>query len=58
MTGYKENQLIHIDPIEAFQDNYIWLIHNDQEYFLPYDQFPWFQDAPIKHISPIPPILE
>jgi len=30
MTGYKENQLIHIDPIEAFQDNYIWLIHNDQ----------------------------
>ena len=30
MTGYKENQLIHIDPVEAFQDNYIWLIHNDQ----------------------------
>ena len=30
MTGYKENQLIHIDPIKAFQDNYIWLIHNDQ----------------------------
>ncbi|CAM8421174.1 GloB Zn-dependent hydrolases, including glyoxylases [Candidatus Methylopumilus universalis] len=30
MTGYKENQLINIDPIEAFQDNYIWLIHNDQ----------------------------
>lgn len=28
----------------------LWLIHNDQEYFLPYDQFPWFQDAPIKHI--------
>jgi hydroxyacylglutathione hydrolase len=30
MTGYKENQLIHIEPIEAFQDNYIWLIHNDK----------------------------
>jgi hydroxyacylglutathione hydrolase len=30
MTGYKENKQIHIDPIEAFQDNYIWLIHNDQ----------------------------
>ena len=30
MTGYKENQLIHIHAIEAFQDNYIWLIHNDQ----------------------------
>ncbi len=30
MTGYKENQLLYIDPIEALQDNYIWLIHNDQ----------------------------
>ena len=30
MAGYKENHLIHIEPIEAFQDNYIWLIHNDQ----------------------------
>ena len=30
MTGYKENQLIHIEPIKAFQDNYIWLIHNDK----------------------------
>ncbi|MSQ81088.1 MAG: hydroxyacylglutathione hydrolase, partial [Candidatus Methylopumilus sp.] len=31
MTGYKENQLIYIDPIQAFQDNYIWLIHNHQK---------------------------
>jgi len=30
MTGYKEKQFIKIEPIEAFQDNYIWLIHNDQ----------------------------
>ena len=30
MTGYKENKEIHIDPIEAFEDNYIWLIRNDQ----------------------------
>jgi len=30
MTGYIDNQLIHIHPVEAFQDNYIWLIHNDQ----------------------------
>ena len=28
----------------------LWLIHGDQEYFLPYDQFPWFQDAPVKYI--------
>jgi hydroxyacylglutathione hydrolase len=30
MTGYKENQLIQIEPIKAFQDNYIWLIHNNK----------------------------
>ena len=30
MTGYKEKQFIKIEPIEAFQDNYIWLIHNEQ----------------------------
>ena len=30
MTGYRENQLIHIEPIEAFKDNYIWLIHNNK----------------------------
>ena len=42
MTGYKENQLIHIDPIEAFQDNYIWLIHNDQNSIIvdPWDAGP------------------
>ena len=28
----------------------LWLIHGDHEYFLPYDQFPWFQDAPVKYI--------
>jgi hypothetical protein len=28
----------------------LWLIHSDQEYFLPYEQFPWFQEAPVKHI--------
>jgi hypothetical protein len=28
----------------------LWLIHDDQEYFLPYDQFPWFQEAPVKHV--------
>jgi hydroxyacylglutathione hydrolase len=30
MIGYKENQLIHVEPIKAFQDNYIWLIYNDK----------------------------
>jgi Protein of unknown function (DUF2442) len=30
--------------------NGLWLLCNDHEYFLSYEEFPWFQDAPIKHI--------
>lgn len=28
----------------------LWVLWGDREYFLPCDQFPWFKDAPIKHI--------
>ena len=28
----------------------IWLLCGDREYFLPYDQFPWFENAPVNHI--------
>ena len=24
-----------------------WLLVNDREVFLPFDQFPWFRDAPV-----------
>jgi len=30
--------------------NGLWLLCNDHEYFLPYEQFPWFKDAPVKHV--------
>ncbi|PSN16832.1 hypothetical protein C7293_01025 [filamentous cyanobacterium CCT1] len=30
--------------------NGLWVLCNDHKYFMPYDQFPWFKDAPIKHI--------
>ena len=36
--------------VSNISTNGLWLICNDHEYFLPYDQFPWFKDAPIKHI--------
>lgn len=36
----------------------IWLLSVDEEYFLPYDDFPWFRDVPIGRIlnveEPIP----
>jgi len=28
----------------------IWLFHNSSEYFLPYDQFPWFKKANISEV--------
>jgi len=30
--------------------NGIWLFVLDKEYFLPYTDYPWFKDAPIKSI--------
>ncbi|MBD2114266.1 MULTISPECIES: DUF2442 domain-containing protein [Cyanophyceae] len=30
--------------------NGLWLLCNDHEYFLPYEEFPWFRDAPVKHV--------
>jgi hypothetical protein len=27
-----------------------WLLIQEREYFLPFDQFPWFRKAPIGHL--------
>ena len=53
MTGYKEKQLIKIEPIKAFQDNYIWLIHNDKNGIVvdPGDAYPVIEALKIKNLS-------
>ncbi len=28
----------------------VWLLLDEQEFFLPFDEFPWFQDATVKTI--------
>ena len=28
----------------------IWLLTGDRELFLPYDEFPWFADAPLRQV--------
>ena len=30
--------------------NGVWLLVNDREYFLPYEQYPWFRDATVSEI--------
>ena len=41
--------------------NGFWLLVRDEELFLPFEQFPWFRDAPIRKIVnvelPSPPHL-
>ena len=31
----------------------IWVLVDDQEFFLPYEQFPWFRDAAVSQILTI-----
>ena len=28
----------------------VWLLAGDKEMFMPYDEFPWFKDAPVGKI--------
>jgi hypothetical protein len=30
--------------------NGIWLLVSDREYFMPFDQYPWFRDATVSEI--------
>jgi len=36
----------------------VWLLSNDQEYFMPYEKFPWFKDVPVGKVlnveEPVP----
>jgi hypothetical protein len=43
-------QLTSQTEVSNISANGLWVLCNDREYFLPYDQFPWFKDAPIKYI--------
>ena len=28
----------------------VWLLVRGQEFFMPYDEFPWFREAPVGHV--------
>ena len=36
--------------ITNISSNGIWLLANNKEYFLSYEDFPWFKDQPVKSI--------
>ena len=47
-----ERHGISISPVEELNisPNGIWILVNESEYFLDYEQFPWFSNQPIKKI--------
>jgi Protein of unknown function (DUF2442) len=38
---------VEVSHISAYG---IWLLTENQEFFMPYEEFPWFQDAKVKDI--------
>ena len=36
--------------ITNISENGVWLFAMDKEYFMPYEDFPWFKDAPVGKI--------
>jgi hypothetical protein len=39
-------------PVEVthISNNGVWLLSDDREFFMSYDDFPWFKDEPIRKI--------
>jgi hypothetical protein len=50
MTSKKPGITISNLEVSHISKHGLWLVHDAQEYLLPYDQFPWFQEAPVKHV--------
>lgn len=40
----------HRVAVTSVSRNGIWLMLDDQEVFLPFEQFPWFKDAPLRKL--------
>ena len=42
----------NISPVEVtyILKHGIWLLTGERELFMSYEDFPWFKDAPVKHI--------
>ncbi len=50
MRLHKRGKNISGAEIQNISANGIWLLVNNNEYFLPYKDFPWFKDARMSEI--------
>jgi hypothetical protein len=49
----KRGKLTSKPEITNISKHGFWIFLNDKEYFLPFEQFPWFKNASIRQISDI-----
>ena len=48
-----------MDPTVLIEKEYgVWLLKEDKEYFLSYEEFPWFKDAKINQILNVKEVSE
>jgi hypothetical protein len=46
-TGGAATSLVEVTNVDRFG---VWLLVDGKEYFLPYDEYPWFRRAPLEDI--------
>ena len=50
MSSQQHGQGISTVEVAHVSRDGLWLLATNQEYFLPFDEFPWFKEAPIGKI--------
>jgi len=48
---------VHIVEVTHISQYGIWLLANEKEYFLPYDEFPWFKNASVAQILSVKELM-
>lgn len=49
-TSNQHGSITSKTEVSNISANGVWLLCHDREYFLPYETFPWFENAPVNHI--------
>jgi len=53
MTSKSHGQNISVVEVSHIDAQGLWLCVEDKEYFLPYDEYPWFKEAKVKEITDV-----
>ncbi|HEY5141036.1 MAG TPA: DUF2442 domain-containing protein [Methylococcales bacterium] len=53
MKSLKHGKNISLPEVTNISEHGFWLLLADKEYFLPFEQFPWFRTATIDQITKV-----